>query len=115
MSRVFVLEPTKLDVEKAKTYGTLVYVFNNGDRRASIWTEEFIEQVMTRLQSLCYDPDGDYVAIVGHLVPMAVVIARLTYDYDHFQALCFSSTEREYVVRVLGGDDTDEEDGTGPV
>ena len=102
MSRVFILEHTQLDVVKAREYGEVVYMFPPNVRRSSIWDERFCDEVIERLVEMEYDPCVDYFVVVGHMVQMVLAATTICGRWERFKALLFSSTERNYIPRIIG-------------
>lgn len=105
--RVFILEPTALDVKTAEQFGDIVYVYPPGARRPGIWTESFALDVIAQLEKHEYNPREDYFAVVGHLVQMALTIAALSARWSVFQVLLYNSSARAYTTRTLPGDPQD--------
>ena len=101
MTKVFVLEPTRLDVSAACAYGELVYIFAPGQHRSSIWTPEFAAELLARLSQLGYT-SNDYILIAGHVVAVSILLTALVAAYSKVSALAFDSCGRRYVPQTLG-------------
>lgn len=105
-SRVFVLEPTNLDLSSAEPFGDIIFVFDEHETRPSIWeTGEFLEAVQRKLEQLNFNPDVDYFCCAGSMVPLISMINYLSNVYPQFRLLLWNSTIREYVVRSFSHDD----------
>lgn len=102
MSNVYVLEPTRLDISGLSQHGHVKFVFDERSQRPSIWDPAYIRCAVARMQSMGYDPDCDYVAIVGHVACLVMLSTALAQLYPSAKVLYFSAPTREYVVRRLG-------------
>lgn len=102
MSKVFVLERTKVDISDAKRYGTVEYVYEDNDRRLSIWDENYKWDTLDVLEHLGFNAERDYLLIAGNVVPMIIVATAMVSKYGRIQALLYSATERAYILRWLG-------------
>lgn len=99
--KAFILEPTKLDVEGAKLFGDIEYVFSESDRRSSIWSDSFLTEIVTTLIRKGFDADKDYFVVVGHMVPIALAVAVLCKHYRSVNLLLYSSTTRDYAAKTI--------------
>lgn len=102
MCKVFVVEPTNLDVRKASRFGCIVQVFEDNDSRSSIWDEAFKVELIQALDYHGFDPATDYLLVAGGFVPLALAIGTMVAEYGPIQVLLFSATERDYVPRITG-------------
>lgn len=101
MTRVFVVEETQKNVDIARLHGTLVYIFENGDKRPSIWeTDEFLADVADRLEEMEFCED-DYFLCVGSTVPLLAIMTLLSNLYPVFKVLFWHSVVQEYVPRTF--------------
>lgn len=101
-SRAILIEKTKVDTSQAQLFGDVVHVFPPGKERSSIWSDEFLDEALNSLADMEYDPVSDYIILVGQLVPLTKVIARLVSIYNNIRVLCWSATERDYVLQEFG-------------
>jgi len=99
--RAFVLEPTRLDVSQAREFGELHYIFDAGERRASIWSEEFQAEVVENLKRANFDPEKDLLVIAGHLVPIVLSLTTLLRVHRAVSVLFYSAVDRCYIERKL--------------
>ncbi len=102
MARVILLEPCKLNVTQASKWGVLEHIFKQGERRSSIWSESFKNEVIERLQCINFDPEEDSLIIAGHMVPLIIAVALLVTTYGGVRVLFYSAVDRDYVPRTLG-------------
>lgn len=101
--RCFLIEPVKLDIRDARTYGEIVLLFNENDRRPSIFsTESFLKAVQRRLEEENYDPLIDYILIAGPMVTVVVTAAEMAAAYGRIKVLMFNSNENQYIERSIG-------------
>lgn len=102
MPKVFIIEPPRnnIDVSKATEYGDIVYVFEHDDRRCSIFQcTEFGKTILDNLEVLKYDPDEDYICVVGALLTVTISLIAITQMYETFSLLLFDSVHNEYIKR----------------
>jgi len=102
MSQVFVVEPTRTDfLDGLKDFGEVTYIFDG--HRPSIFSEAYRDAIRDGLQRCNYNPHEDFIAVVGKQVPLFILAAEITAAYGSFTALLFSSSERRYIPRTIGG------------
>ncbi len=104
MAKAFVLEPCKNDVSKAEQFGEIIFLYPEGERRVSIWDDDFTEGVLAELEYEKFCKVNDFFVIVGNMAPMIMIAGALVGEYGHFDALIFDSLSRKYVVKILGID-----------
>lgn len=104
MSRVFALSPSKYDITGATEYGEIVYLYNdiNKPRMPYAFVDDFGQDVWRRMEQNSYDPDKDYLLIVGSHVILAQWVAAVISECEWCNALLFNSTDEIYVPRILG-------------
>ncbi len=113
MSRVFIFERTKQRVDGVLKFGVLTYIFDEHAQRASIFsTQDLSGDVIDSLELQRFDPERDYIAVTGHFVPVAVMLAAVGAFYGKFKALLFDGVALSYVERVLGLSATSDENAT---
>lgn len=101
--RAILIEPTtRVDVSAAQRYGEIVYIFEKNESRPSIWTEEFVQVAMIRLEQMNYDPKADTIIIAGAIVPLIKLIGCLTANFGRIRVLCHSAIERDYTLQEIG-------------
>lgn len=105
MSRVFLLGPTDHNIDDALRYGRLQIVFE-GPRPSIFDHKRFSAEYCKRLRELNFDPDKDFVLLIGTAVPLILCTSFLLDEYGFFKALLFNAAKNCYVVRTLG-DETD--------
>lgn len=102
MTRVFMLEPARQDASGLTSHGEVTHVFPTGARRASIWSERFLEQAIASLESLGYDPARDWFSVVGSVVPVSKVVCELVARHSRVRLLYFNTTTCRYEEHVTG-------------
>jgi len=102
MKAIVIEQACKINVSRAKAYGELSYIFPTGASRSSIWSEEFMDEALTSLAAMEYQPRLDCIVLVGAVVPLTKIIARLVAIYGQIRVLCWSATERDYILQEVG-------------
>ena len=102
MHRVFLIEDTDLDISGLREYGTLTYLFNDSENRRSFQDEKLDEQIISQFSRANFDPDKDYIAIVGKLIPVTITMTAVVSTYGCVKALAFDARTSQYVERELG-------------
>lgn len=101
--RVFVPEiPRRIDVSGAKKFGKIIPIFDEQERRESIFhCEKFGLDVIRRLDELEFDHESDYLCVSGkQLLTILVVLAAAT-RYSQVRLLVFDAARDEYVCREI--------------
>lgn len=105
MSRVFVLEPPRpdIDISLSNEYGDLVILFDNETRRSSVFrTAAFGHEILEKLREYDFDPENDLICIVGSLIGVTVLISAAMAAYETFSVLFYSASDTKYVERRVG-------------
>lgn len=114
--RVFVLAPVDKPIYTAAEYGEIVFVFNAQDRPIPHTSKEFQQAIIRKLESMSYDPQVDYLLLVGAFVPLIVFVATVCDQYLGPQALAFDMRQGSYYSISLGiEEEPNEEINTKPV
>lgn len=101
--RVFFFEPTKQRIDDALKFGKGEFIFDEDSPRSSIWDSETLsEEIVESLQRQHYNNERDFIAITGHFVPIAVMVAAIASHYGSFQSLLFDGVAHRYVIKTLG-------------
>jgi len=100
-TRAFVLEPASQSVHTAREYGEITYIFQKGEKRSSIWSEEFKQELLDCLEAQQFNPKVDCFVVTGHLVPLTIAVTTILIKYGCLQVLFYSATERQYVLRKI--------------
>ena len=100
------LEPGhNVDISQSANFGILVPLFDKKDHRPNVWTDEFEDEFVRRLEEHEYNPAVDYFLIAGHMVPlitcMANIIREWGEDCENVKVLLWDGKRSEYVVRNL--------------
>lgn len=102
MRKVYVIEPTRVDfLEGLYPFGDVQVVFT--ENRPSIFSDDFKQAIRDAFHTLGFNAATDYVAIVGKQVPLVIMVAELVAEFGEITVLLFSSSERRYVPRTIGG------------
>ncbi len=102
--RVFFIERPKpsLDIEPAKKFGEISFVFNEGDRRASVFdSESYGRSIVNRLREVEFNPQLDLLCISGKMVPVCIATAAIISAYDTVQVLLYNASLADYVKRTM--------------
>ncbi len=100
--RVFILErDTRHDISGASRYGSVLPLFNDGERQPSIWSQHFADQIMSRLERNKFDQYVDYVLVAGQQVPVVLFVATCVAAYSNVNLLLFDSVNGEYVHKAI--------------
>lgn len=108
--RVFIVEPCRLDVRNAAEFGTIEYLFDENDHRASIWTHDFLNEISNVLKKKKYDPSRDFFAVSGRLVPVTMAAIHILSLYKRVRFLFFNAVDRNYVERELSNETRNDQD-----
>jgi len=104
MNKVFIIEHPRnnIDVSKSLAFGKIVYLFNREDRRCSAWDHKrFGRTVLGRLKELDYNPEEDYICIVGAMLIITNSIIAIAQKYETFTILLFNSIEDAYIPKTF--------------
>jgi len=102
MCRVFVVEHPKpnLDINSAEEFGELTFIFEPNDRRCSAFHHvSFGRAILDKLESLNYNPNEDYICIVGSILVVSIAMITIAQAYPSFKALLFNSIDSCYVEK----------------
>jgi len=103
-AQVVALELNRFTTDGAERYGDLVYLFPADKARPSIWAAHYKQAINAALDEVEFDPNLDYVLLVGQIYPLSVLINVLTLRYRMFKVLVFNSTTREYQTEIFSND-----------
>ena len=102
MSKVFIIEPPRHDIDtsKATEFGDIVYVFLPTSRRCSIWSHvHFGNTVLAQLKELNFNPNVDFICVVGAMTTISIAIIAISQYYDEFNVLLFNSVNDSYTQK----------------
>lgn len=105
MSRVFLYQKPRrrISTDQLQVFGDIVYLFDEGDPRASIFkTEALNRQIVERLEEQGYNPQEDFFCASGSLISIAICASLLGAVYQRYRVVAFSSSEDRYVSMWLG-------------
>jgi hypothetical protein len=101
MNRVFVTEKPIQDISVATKFGTIEYLLTVGHK--STWkTDKLTALFLQKLDSANYDPDSDYVLVVGSSILLTTLVAAIASEYGALKVLCYHTTSSQYVERIIG-------------
>lgn len=103
-SRAFIIEPARVDVSPAGDWGQLVELYYPNERRPSMWSSDYVADVIDRLRRHGYSPRHDYIVISGPAAMLVMVTTALVALYAEcpVKALYYDHASRSYVERYLG-------------
>ena len=105
-SRVFVFEPTSKDLGSASNFGKLEYMFDNDERRPSIWeVDQLLDAIDARLDELDFNPEKDFILGAGATMPLMVIMHLLCCKYVTYKVLFWHASVSEYVPRSFSSND----------
>jgi hypothetical protein len=96
--RCFLLLRPDKDCRRAAEHGALVTVFPDGERRPSIWSDDFVREALRRLRGHEYDPSLDSLVVAGSVVPVVTVACAVTHEYGRPPRLLFFDAQRQGFV-----------------
>jgi hypothetical protein len=102
MSRVFIVEPPCVNVEKAKKYGKLIILLQDQPRVSAIDCDYYAGSAIEALEKQEYNPKEDFFCLVGAMSSVTVVVAAMITRWGSIRALIFNGSRGEYVLRTLG-------------
>lgn len=100
---VFLVETPYKDVSRINTYGEPAMLWPAGISRPSIWdTERVTASALARLETMGYNPDVDYLALVGSNALVSIVLAAVCSHYGQIGVVMFDNKNQKYIARRLG-------------
>lgn len=105
MPKVFIVEPVRsnLNFQSAEQFGETVYLFNEGDRRSSVFdSENYADDIAEALSRKEFNPNKDYICITGSIIPVTLVVATMIHLYGRVNALFFRANESSYSSHWIG-------------
>lgn len=105
MNKVFVFERTELDISDLKRFGDVRYLFDGEDSRRPLRDEELENQIFRKLDLMDYDPDNDYLAVVGKILAVTIFLSAASCVYGPVKTLAFDPRRSSYYVRRMGHED----------
>jgi len=108
MPKVFIIEHPRnnVDISDAQKFGDIVCIFERDDRRCGVFHHaEFGRTILRRLEELGFDPDVDFICVVGAMLTVVTAIIAVSQYYDKFNALLFNSVNGSYVEKQFNEND----------
>jgi hypothetical protein len=101
-SKVFCVEEVKHDIRGAQEFGDIIYLFDAAERRPSIFTPEYGEEVLRRLVENGFDKHQDLILLAGNVIVLVTTVAKLAGQFGYCNVLAFDSQIRSYVKLHTG-------------
>lgn len=108
-TRCFIMEPChRADESRIEEHGEVRYLFDRNSSRPGIWSNDLFKRaILDALKEQDYDPEVDAFVIVGSQVAVTIGITTIVSEYGRARALFFDAKDRNYVSRIVGGEETD--------
>lgn len=100
--RVFVFEETHLDISKLRRFGDILYLFHRGEQKRPLRDIKLEDQIASQLTRFNYDPEEDYLAIVGQQLTITIFLTTVVSLWGRCRTLCFDAGRSEYYEREMG-------------
>lgn len=103
MPRAIILEPPGhlFDLTDVARFGLVKYLFDPRGPHP-FRQEEFRSEVNRRLDEVAFDPDVDYVVLVGKTTKFLYLSLEVVARYGRVKLLQFDATRAEYFVQHIG-------------
>lgn len=102
MCKVYFVEPPKVGTGNASEFGEVQYIFIPGVKRASQWSEKFLEEVDARLTEIEFDYTNDFFVSSGNQMQVVRVLSLLQSRYGRVKVLFFSPPDQSYRELMVG-------------
>lgn len=100
MSRVFFAQKsTRFDTKPAEQYGEVVYCTNEFSTPFN--AEGFMQEILQTLTGKDFDPEADYIAFTGAVIPVALLSGAVLAAYPKARVLMFDARSGSYTERTL--------------
>jgi len=113
MSTFLIERPRRpLDLSGLEEYGDVAYIFEDDDRRPSLFsTDAYIKAVMGQLRLLAFDPEKDYFVLTGPSICLALGLLAVTWYADHtsVKVLAWNAPTSSYVECIIDTKETEYE------
>jgi hypothetical protein len=100
-SRVFAVGPVDKDLSGVSQFGELVYLYDPGEPRASVWDPSYVVEALDRLQDHGFNQHYDFVLAAGGTVPTVLFCSAVAQRYPSARALLYDYHARRYCPRRL--------------
>jgi hypothetical protein len=102
-SRCFVLEPVKKQsVKDCEAFGEIVYLFEFGEERPSIFSYEYQKELERKLKELKFNPEYDFFVLTGFQVTLSIAVCVLSKMFESFDVLAFYTPAYSYSAITIG-------------
>ena len=107
MHRVILFEcPDKaFDLTDLARFGEVTHLFNNTKDRLvphPFRHEQFCKLIMEKLQAMSFNPDKDYIALVGRTTKFLYLALQVVAEYRRAKLLQYNATNGTYFVQHIG-------------
>ena len=98
--RVFILEDNeRFDTSSTESFGPRIYL---NPQTSPFNPDSFVEELYESLNKYLYDPDKDYIAIVGPVQALALYIGALMAEYAPVDLLLYHAPSGLYQAKQVG-------------
>ena len=109
MSKLIFLEPIpfhkRFDLSSLDGKGEIVHLFERGtstERKVSIFSEEFSDCLLDRLEDIGYNHRTDYIVMAGDLAALCIASVVLGSEYGRVKLFLFDAVAGSYTEIVVG-------------
>lgn len=104
--RIFLLEPYDgVNYSSLENTGEIAYLYNRNEERPALLDPMFVTDIAHRLERNRYDPDTDFVAVVGKMVPVNILTNTISYIYEAPRFLVYDARTRKYQPITISYED----------
>jgi len=97
---LFIADSTRFDITSARKFGVPVYLMASS-ASSPFNPEGFFEELDAEITRIGFDPEGDFIAMTGPAVHMALFVAFMVRRYDALNLLIFDARSSKYRKRRL--------------
>ena len=102
MARVFIIEPPTVNVDKAKRFGDIHILLKGEPRLSALDSDRFAGRVIEALEEFDFQPQDDYLGLVGPLSAVAISLAAMVTRWKGIRCLIYNGGRNDYVLRRVG-------------
>ncbi len=100
--RCFVLDECRKDLESAKEFGEITFLFGDHKGRSSVWGPDYEQDVLKALNVCRFNPNVDYLVAAGHQLNIVRAAVALVQAHGRAPMLFFYGPEQKYRLVILG-------------
>jgi len=109
MSRVFVVAEavkSKFNVDGLRQFGEIVYLYSEHERKPTVYNgNAFASSLVARLNDAGFDPQVDYVAMVGRQIEVGYLFYIMGLLAGDIRILFFDAQKAEYSETLLNANE----------